>query len=111
MDTVNRLAIVVSPLEPYLAWARATLGDPTAVEAAAESFPSVYLANEPDEFDADQLIQKHYLMIFEEQLNSWDRDESIWPKRRTLAKFNEWFEAKVVDMVWDLGRGPIEVDK
>jgi hypothetical protein len=89
----------------------ATSGEPSVVEAASESFPSIYLVNEPNEFDPDRLIQKHFAMIFEEQLNSWHRDESIWPKRRTLAMFQEWFEAKVIDMVWDLGQGPIEADE
>jgi hypothetical protein len=110
-ETVNRLAIVASSRMPYLEWARATSGDPSVVEAASEPFPSIYLVNEPNEFDPDRLIQKHFAMIFEEQLNSWHRDESIWPKWRTLAMFKEWFEAKVIDMVWDLGQGPIEADE
>jgi hypothetical protein len=56
------------------------------------------------------LIRKHYALIFEEQLNSWHRDETAWPSRRTFAMFGEWFEAKIADMVWDLGKKPLETD-
>ena len=111
MKSVNRLAIAVTPREPYLAWARAISDGSAAVDAMAESFTSVYLVDEPDVFDPDRLIRKHYALIFEEQLNSWHRVESCWPKHRILAMFREWFDAKVVDMVWDLGRGPIEADE
>ncbi|HEY3788044.1 MAG TPA: hypothetical protein VGL71_04275, partial [Urbifossiella sp.] len=86
MKTVNRIAIAVTMREPYLAWARAVAGDDTVVEA----FTTVYLVDEPAVLEPDRLIQKHFAKIFEEQLNSWSRDESSWPVSRTVKLFREW---------------------
>ena len=111
MKTINRIAIIVTPGEPYWTWARAISDDAAIVDAVADGCTSAHLVEAPDAFEPDHLIRKHFGMIFEEQLDSWHRDETAWPRRRTEAMFREWFNAKVVDMVWDLGRGPIEVDE
>jgi len=111
MKLVNRLAIAVTPREPYLAWARSIEDGATAVEAMGDRFTTVYLVDEPKEFVPDRLIRKHYAVIFEEQLNAWHRIEAFWPKHRTLAMFREWFDAKIIEMVVDLGQGSIEADE
>jgi hypothetical protein len=110
MKIVNRIAISVTPREPYMAWARAIAGGSAGAAASAEAFTSVYLVEAPDRFDPQQLIRKHHALIFEEQLSSWHRDESVWPSRRTFVMFSEWFEAKITEMVWDLGKQPLEAD-
>ena len=33
-----------------------------------------------------------------------------WPEPRTIAMFQEWFDAEVVDLVFDLSGRPIEHD-
>jgi len=111
MKSINRLAILVTPREPFLAWARAIAVESEVVDDAADSLTTVYLVEVPDEFDPVQVIREHYPEIFVEQLNAWHRDESAWPRRRTEVVFRDWFEARVVDMVWDLGREPIEPDE
>jgi hypothetical protein len=107
MRTINRIGIVVTPREPYMAWAKCIDDGAASLEIVAEEFTSFYLVEAPDTFEPAKVIRKHYAAIFEEQLNAWHREETKWPRRRTEAMFREWFDAKVVDMVWDLGRGPI----
>lgn len=40
--------------------------------------------------------------IFEEQLDSWYRVPSLWPKRRNLPAFERWFTWGQHSMVVDL---------
>jgi hypothetical protein len=107
MRTINRIGIAVTPRKPYMAWAKSIDDGAASLEIVANEFTSIYLVEAPDAFKPEQVIRKHYAAIFEEQLNSWHRDEAQWPSRRTEAMFREWFDAKVVEMVWDLGRGRI----
>ena len=110
MRNVNRIAISVAPREPYMAWAQAIAGNDAGAHASADAFTSIYLVEAPDVFDPERLLRRHNARIFEEQLNSWNRDETAWPKRRTFKMFSEWFKATIADMVWDLGKGPVEAD-
>ena len=47
-------------------------------------------------------------LVFEEQLTAWHCDIEGWPKPRTIAVFQTWFGAQVVDLVFELSEGPIE---
>ncbi|MFO0804410.1 MAG: hypothetical protein U0791_14965 [Gemmataceae bacterium] len=108
MRSINRFAIVVTAREPCRAWARSCPDASFTDDEVDDAFASVYLI---DECEPDRVIRRHYAKIFEEQLNSWHRDEAFWPPRRTEAMFRDWFEFRVVDMVLDVGRRPIEADE
>lgn len=110
MRIVNRVAISVVPKEPFMAWMRAIAGNAPEADASADEFATIYLVDERDVFDPQKLLRKHYAMIFEEQLDSWHRDETAWPSRRTFAMFCKWFDATVAEMVWDLGKQPLEAE-
>src|SRR5262245_53015980 len=107
MKSINRIAIAVKPRDPYLAWARAIDDRAASFELSVDEFASIYLVEATDAFESEQLIRKHYAAIFEKQLNAWHRDAAKWPNRRTEAMFREWFDSKVVEMIWDLGRSQI----
>ncbi len=104
METVNRVAIVVAPGKPYLDWAE-SLGDDLAVdELPRDDWATVYLVNTNcDRVDRTSILRRHWKSIFEEQLNSWRQDDTAWPKKRTFRMFLEWFDVRVVEMVFDLG--------
>ena len=40
----------------------------------------------------------------------WYTDESLWPKKRTLKMFREWFAIEYRSMVWDLDTTPLEYE-
>ena len=105
MGLVNRAAIVVKPKQPYLDWTK--LDDETGV--AEEVFkgmhedPHVFLLPEYEDDEAQRMIlESVWPILFEEMLEGWLRDESAWPKDRTFAMFNEWFEVQMSSMVEDL---------
>jgi hypothetical protein len=110
MKLVNRMAIVVRPKEPYCAWARSLDAEAPTGCMAVGAFCNVYLVDEGDIQHPEKVLRRHYADIFVEMLASWYRDESTWPARRTLTLFQEWFEAEVVEMVFDLSQRPLELD-
>lgn len=106
VPTINRAAVVVEPREPYLAWARALDGEnPTIDTLSREARTSVYLIDEDD--DAERSLRRHWEWIFEEQLHSWHRDPRDWPRKRTYKLFRQWFDVRLVGLVFDLGDGPL----
>ena len=60
-----------------------------------------------NEEEALEYIQAFKLEIFEIELDSLSRDPKIWPKKRTPAMFDEWFELEFHSMIFDLHRKPI----
>ncbi len=56
--------------------------------------------NTQDEFV--ELFLDEYERIFENELNGWYRDESLWPENRTWKMFHQWFDINVASMIFDL---------
>jgi hypothetical protein len=98
MILVNRAVLIVKPKQPFLDWANGTEGPPFNPN---EAFP--FLVRElEDSRQYDSLIKKHYREIFEQALDSWMTDEAIWPQKRDLKTFREWFEVEYHDFLVDL---------
>lgn len=104
---VNRIAAVVTPGEPYLAWARRLDDDdgPSIDEVPSDELTSVYLIEESEE--AEHSLGRHWESIFDEILSSWCDDEEQWPGKRTFAMFQEWFDTRLIELVFDLSDGPL----
>jgi len=105
MKTINRVAMIVRPKEPFLAWARSLDADAPAAVAAAGDPCSVYLADAAEDETPEVVVARHYRAIFDEELTSWHTRTNDWPSSRTLARFHEWFDVCVVDVVLDLAEG------
>ena len=103
---INRSATIVEPKEPYLAWARGLDDDDPGIDAMSrEKLTSVYLIEET--MDAERVLRRHWDWIFEEKLFSWHRDRQAWPPKRTYKVFRDWFDVRLVDLVFDLADAPI----
>ena len=103
---INRVATVVEPKEPYFAWARALDGDDPMIDSLSpEALTSVYLIEEADK--AEGSLRRHWDWIFEEKLYSWHRDRRAWPRKRTYRIFREWFDVRLVELVFDLSGEPL----
>jgi len=109
-SSVNRIAAIVTPREPYLSWAR-NLDEaegPQIDDMPVEVLTSVYLLEEVE--DADCVLRRHWALIFDEILSSWCDDQKLWPRKRTFEMFQEWFETRIVDLVFDLADKPLVHD-
>ena len=40
-------------------------------------------------------------VLFEMELDGWERDRSAWPEEITGEMFDAWFAVEVHSMVWD----------
>jgi hypothetical protein len=59
-----------------------------------------------NEDESLEYIQAFKREIFEIELDSWSRDTTIWPKKRTPTMFDEWFDLEFHSMIFDLNRKP-----
>ena len=39
------------------------------------------------------------------------RDPDLWPQNRDFKAYNEWFETKACEVVYDLANEPIEIEE
>jgi hypothetical protein len=109
MIVFNRAAIVVKPAKPFLDWLHRV--DPTSRDLSLEDIqedPTVYLLpGAGDDAEARECLAVFCGRIFEEQLDSWYRVASQWPKRRNLDAFERWFTWSQHSIVVDLSDGEL----
>lgn len=117
--TLNRGMVMLRYKQPFFDWLK--IADP-------EPIPNFTLANLEDDGDAFLIpdfessdpvdgtedavkwVEKRWRMLFEHVLGEWLTDESLWPKKRTLIMFREWFSIEYRSMVWDLASEPLRVE-
>ena len=104
MERLNRIALVVTPKRRYLDWVNGLpeAGPPLKTEETA-SHRMVYLAATGDAMPPlNELIDTYWEEIFEEALEQWVLDESLWPVNRTPHVFRDWFHVESIDGVADM---------
>ena len=111
MREINRSLIVVKPKQPFLEWAQAVdYMEGLTLEHMRDDDPSAYLIPELIyEDDQPEILKWCYEDVFEAELNSWYTDPALWPPRRDLKMFLEWFDIEFHSCVWDLCDDPIEI--
>jgi len=110
MEFVNRTALVVRPKRPYIDWADSFDDGGPKYDPDLHQAKGFLVDEVADTRDIKKVLRRCWHAIFEEELNSWIRDPDAWPHRRTLKVFLEWFEVEVCDVVFDLGKEPINCD-
>jgi hypothetical protein len=112
MRVVNRTAVTVVGIGPYLEWARGRDADFNRGQitvARPSAFGTAYLLPEVDyEEDLQEWVEENFSWIFEFQLSSWTSDESAWPANRDLAMFRAWFRVELHSVVVDVADDDIE---
>lgn len=104
MFALDRTAVIVTAKQPFLDWLKSVddTGDDLTL-ADLNRDQSLYLLPESDDdAAAKRSLRKSCGDIFEEQLDGWWRDESVWPKDRSFRVFTRWFDYRFHSMVFDL---------
>ncbi len=97
---LNRAAIIVRPARPFIEWAKA-LDESGMVPDDGES--TVYLVPEYlDDEEGEEILERVFPIIFENELNGWHTLESDWPRDRSYEVFMMWFRVEVHPVVEDL---------
>ena len=101
---INRAAVILKCKEPFIRWLNES--DPyddhpgiTLEEANQER--TVYLIHDADAEYIKKWISLNFMILFENELESWYADKSIWPKNRDRKLFNEWFKVECHSVVLD----------
>ncbi len=101
--------------QPYVDWtnslsdrAESEKENPYTLESINDD-PAAYLIPEIlDYMDLESFIEHSWVILFELQLSGWSTDESLWPKKRTLKMFKEWFDLRFSSLAIDLwGKEPL----
>lgn len=112
MQVLNRAAVVVKARQPFLDWLWSV--DPSSRHLTLTDIngdPSVYLLPESDsEEDTAKLLRRFCKDIFEDELNGWWRDPSVWPKDLSFRAFAQWFDFSSHSMVLDLAKEALTRD-
>ena len=48
-----------------------------------------------DNEQARNYIEANWRIVFEMQLNGWYTDPAMWPKKRNLSIFRQWFDVEI----------------
>ena len=104
-ELLNRSAVIVKPLRPYLEWARKDDEEGLA-ETVFENLqeqPHIFLIPLVEDANSrEAVLERSWPGLFEAMLEGWVTDEDFWPENRSLEMFLEWFEIQMVTVVQDL---------
>jgi hypothetical protein len=93
MIMLNRAALILRYMQPFVDWINAADPSPTShpltlVEANQEH--TVYLVEVEDEDELAEWLDRHHEALFEEELNGWYTDPMLWPRDRSLKMLKQW---------------------
>jgi hypothetical protein len=114
---INRAAVILKYKTPAVKWvndADPINDNPGITMESVNEERTVYLitdedADTPDIFN--QWIKKNFKALFENELEGWYTDERLWPKKRNLKTFYEWFKVDCHSVIVDTVDLPIEDDE
>ena len=111
---VNRAAVLLRYKDPIVKWINEAdpYEDSSEVSLAiANEDRTVYLVSDGEAENIDRWIRANYSVLFESELEGWYTDERLWPKKRDLKTFKEWFEVECHSLVLDTVGGQIFDDE
>ena len=114
---INRAAILLKYKSPAVKWINEAdpYNDAPGISiTSANEDRIVYLIMDTDAEDSgivDKWINLNYESLFENELEGWYTDESLWPEKRDLKLFNKWFDVECHSVVEDTVGLPIEGDE
>jgi hypothetical protein len=51
----------------------------------------VYLVEVEDKKELNRWLARHHEELFEQELNGWYTDPTLWPRDRSLKMLQEWY--------------------
>ena len=111
---INRAAFILKYKEPFVRWINEV--DPYEDDSGitsknANEDRTVYLITEDDGENIEKWLSLNFKTLFENELESWYTDESLWPKKRDRKIFDEWFDVECHTEIIDTVEGTIEDDE
>ena len=99
---IDRHAIVIRPLDPFVQWHDALYPDHKLIVDGA----SIYLISEKNA-DLEGWLRKKFDKIFMLELSGYSTDKKKWPQHRNYKMFKEWFHIETSTTLFDLEYQPV----
>jgi len=111
MYLINRAIAVIRLKQPFLDWINSMPDKPKVTLEAVNRENHVFLLPEHDtEQELELVMQELYPYVFQIEIGSFCRDESLWPQI-TYQNFLDFFDIKVHSMVFDPYENEIEKEE
>lgn len=113
MKLLNRSALMLLPLPPYLEWINSL---PTEISELEQPLPAGALDNEGRvylmaEFEPDSglepVLADHWQALLENELGAWDELGLHWPEPLSQALLQQWFAIKPLALAFDAAAQPL----
>ena len=103
MKMLNRSAMTVKLTQAFVDWINSLDDDGDLLTLAdVNEEATVYLIPEiEDEGQLHEMVQEYWLNILENELKSWEDDETAWPEL-TFTQFERFIELAPAVMTFDL---------
>ena len=104
---INRAAVLLRYRDPAVAWineADPYDDNPGITLESANEERAVYLISDEDADTPailERWIELNFAALFENELEGWYVDETLWPKKRTYKLFREWFDVECHTVIHD----------
>jgi len=105
MKMLNRSAISIQLKQPFVDWINSLNdeGEEQVTLAEVNLEATTYLIPELEDEDAlEAFIDDRHFELLENELLSWEDDDSYWPADMDRALFDEFLDVKLSFMVFDL---------
>jgi hypothetical protein len=102
---INRIAIVLKPLQPFIDWQNTIYPD-SPIDHSDIKEPNIYLIND-DIDDLEAWLRKKFDKFFMMELEDWHINKKEWPQKRNFKMFKLWFQVEVSTMIYDLEKRPV----
>lgn len=103
---INRNAIIIKPLQPFLDWYSNLYPDELEEELEEVKEAKIYLISEDIE-DEKAWLKSKFDKIFRVELESWHLNKKEWPQKRNYKMFKEWFQVDISTMIYDFEKKPV----
>ena len=104
MKLIKRNAVIIRAKYPVLEWihsiAELELDEITLDEINEDATVLLIPEFETDE-EVEAYLREGKVFLLEQELENWTEEADVWPRPRTPALFDEWFEISYHSMVWD----------
>jgi hypothetical protein len=111
MKLVNRSVVIVRPKQPLVDWVNETPEVKPRKKLTLDNMRAsrtvLLVPQDTTLAQAREYVDSLKPYLFEMQLNLWYRDPRTWPRERSNAPFDEWFDLELHTLVVDLVDEPL----
>jgi hypothetical protein len=111
---INRNLVIVKFKQPFVDWVNEAdphpgSGTRMSIEEVNDDSPAFLIHDYASEY-FEIWLEECYELLFEQILEEWYVDPTLWPQDRTLKLFKAWCDVEVNSMVIDMVDAPLEDD-